>query len=637
MSLFKAKSLVSILISIFFASCLTFSLLSADTETKHSKDNQVETKDSPTVKAGTPAKKNIRVAVLRDLPPLYVGKKASKKPTGFAIELLEKLSQIIGIKVTMVVVESWEDAINSLKAGDVDLIPGIAIIEDRKKEFIYSTEIVSVPVSFFVRAKDPDIKNWADLAGKKVAVIAKSAAEEALVSHPSFITIRMPNIETLLVSLLSSEVDAVLCPEYSMIKKASDIGVVKKIEVLGDPFFHLKRAYQFRKEDHLLRDQINKALNKYLQTEDYLYLYRKWYEPREFWIPLRIAVLVIMIIGIIAILTALLFFIRFLRTKKVLAEQKIHFQTLFETMSLGVIYQAADGRIISANPAAEKILGLTFEQMQAKTSNDPRWKMIREDGSEVPGEEHPAMIVLRTGQKVGPVVRGVFNTEKNTHIWLSITAIPLFEPGKTTPFQIYAIFDDITERKKAQEISQKLILRENFLFEAIPDIIMEVDNNKIYTWANEPGKEFFGNDVIGKEVSFYFEGEQNTYVNVVPIFRGNEEVLYLESWQRRKDGKKRLLAWWCRVLKDEQGNVTGALSSARDITEQKIAEEEIKKLNEELELRVAKRTAELAAKTAELERINKVFVDREMRMRELKKRVAELEKNSEARESGKDK
>ncbi len=56
------------------------------------------------------------------------------------------------------------------------------------------------------------------------------------------------------------------------------------------------------------------------------------------------------------------------------------------------------------------------------------------------------------------------------------------------------------------------------------------------------------------------------------------------------------------------------------------AEEEVTKMNWELEKRVAKRTEDLAAKTAELERINRVFVDRELKMRELKARIAELEK-----------
>jgi PAS domain S-box-containing protein len=185
---------------------------------------------------------------------------------------------------------------------------------------------------------------------------------------------------------------------------------------------------------------------------------------------------------------------------------------------------------------------------------------------------------------------------------------------------------EIAEREKAEESFKNIYVHQQTLLSAIPDIIMEVDKNKIYTWANEHGIEFFGKDVVGREAIFYFEGEQDTYDTVNPLFRGSEDIIYLESWQRRTDGQKRLLAWWCRVLKDSEGNITGALSSARDITEQKMAEEEIKKLNEELERRVIERTAELTAKTAELERINKVFVERELRMRELKDRIAELEK-----------
>lgn len=180
-------------------------------------------------------------------------------------------------------------------------------------------------------------------------------------------------------------------------------------------------------------------------------------------------------------------------------------------------------------------------------------------------------------------------------------------------------------REKAVENIIKLSMHQQALISAIPDIIMEVDSNKIYTWANEPGIEFFGKDVIGKKADFYFVQEQSTYDVVQPIFNGNEDIIYLESWQKRKDGQERLLVWWCRVLKDVQGNVTGALSSAHDVTESRLVEEEMKNLNEKLEQRVAQRTAELMAKSADLERINKVFVDRELRMRKLKERIAELE------------
>ena len=119
---------------------------------------------------------------------------------------------------------------------------------------------------------------------------------------------------------------------------------------------------------------------------------------------------------------------------------------------------------------------------------------------------------------------------------------------------------------------------------AIPDIIMEVDQNKVYTWANQTGYDFFGPDVVGREAGYYFEGEQDNDRDRQTAFQRHEDVIYLESWQRRRDGQKRLLAWWCRVLKDAEGNVTGALSSARDITERKAVEEKTRQSLREREV-----------------------------------------------------
>lgn len=138
---------------------------------------------------------------------------------------------------------------------------------------------------------------------------------------------------------------------------------------------------------------------------------------------------------------------------------------------------------------------------------------------------------------------------------------------------IVATVQDVTQRNRAVTALRTLSARHEAILDAVPDLIMEVDAAKTYAWANRAGYAFFGEDVIGRATAAYFVDESNTFEMVRPVFGGEDSMIYVESWQRRADGEKRLLAWWCRALKDDGGRVTGVLSSARDITEQKLAEQ----------------------------------------------------------------
>lgn len=68
------------------------------------------------------------------------------------------------------------------------------------------------------------------------------------------------------------------------------------------------------------------------------------------------------------------------------------------------------GNIIAANPSAERILDLTVDQMMGRSSVDPRWKSIHEDGSDYPGETHPSMVALQTGKAVTGAIMGRFRS-----------------------------------------------------------------------------------------------------------------------------------------------------------------------------------------------------------------------------------
>jgi len=119
---------------------------------------------------------------------------------------------------------------------------------------------------------------------------------------------------------------------------------------------------------------------------------------------------------------------------------------LYETMTEGVVFQNADGMITACNKSAEDILGLSFDQMQGRTSMDPAWRAVDENGKELPGDRHPAMVALKTGRTITAFTMGVFNPKKGGMRWININAVPRFEEGSDKPVMVYATFNDITDK-----------------------------------------------------------------------------------------------------------------------------------------------------------------------------------------------
>jgi two-component system CheB/CheR fusion protein len=128
-----------------------------------------------------------------------------------------------------------------------------------------------------------------------------------------------------------------------------------------------------------------------------------------------------------------------------LDEAQLKYKTLYETISQGVVYQDHEGKIISANPSALTILGLTQDQIKGKTSMDPDWQIIDQQRKPLAGENHPAMKALASGRPVKNVIMGVCRPEETRPRWIRVDATPEFNPGSSMPFQVFTIFDDITD------------------------------------------------------------------------------------------------------------------------------------------------------------------------------------------------
>lgn len=160
-----------------------------------------------------------------------------------------------------------------------------------------------------------------------------------------------------------------------------------------------------------------------------------------------------------------------------LRKSEARYRMQFETMVQGAVYQDALGRIVTANPAAERILGLSADELAGRTSTDPRWRTVDTAGEALPAEELPAEIALRTGEEVRNVVVGVYNQEFNGYRWLSVDAVPQFHPGETEPSGVYTTFEDVTERRQAEERLQRIV-------DSVPTGLLLLDGDRRVLLAN---------------------------------------------------------------------------------------------------------------------------------------------------------
>ncbi|NLO88730.1 MAG: PAS domain S-box protein, partial [Clostridia bacterium] len=176
------------------------------------------------------------------------------------------------------------------------------------------------------------------------------------------------------------------------------------------------------------------------------------------------------------------------------------YSILYEKLDLGVIFADARGRIISANPAAVKILGFAEEELIGSTLRDLPIKVIGEHGLDIPcglflGPE--AYKKEKAKVKSGEV--GFLNFQKGNWVWVKAKVEPILWQGEEKPHAFCIFLEDITERKRIeQELRKNLHAvqqeRENleFLFNVVPVAMFLLDEKALVVTSNRTAKELVG-------------------------------------------------------------------------------------------------------------------------------------------------
>jgi PAS domain S-box-containing protein len=162
---------------------------------------------------------------------------------------------------------------------------------------------------------------------------------------------------------------------------------------------------------------------------------------------------------------------------------------------------------------------------------------------------------------------------------------------------------DVTERQRAEEALRRANAYNRSLIEASLDPLVTISPEGKITDVNSATEKATGRlraELVGTDFSDYFTDPERARAGYQRVFReGSVQDYELEI--RHREGHLTPVLYNASVYRGEAGQVVGVFAAARDITERRKAEEEIRQLNASLEERVRERTAQLEAANKELE------------------------------------
>ena len=294
------------------------------------------------------------------------------------------------------------------------------------------------------------------------------------------------------------------------------------------------------------------------------------------------------------------------RTAELEAE-RARLEAVLQQMPSGVIIaEAPSGKLVLGNEQVERIWRHPFLPA-ASIDEYQQYRTIRRDGRPHSPEERPLARSIRAGE----VVREEeidFLRGDGTAGTMQVSSAPIRD-GEGRIVAAVAIFNDVTEQKRAEKARREIEERYRVVVETASDAIIMIDEESRIEFVNGAAEKVFGYakaEMIGESLTMLMP-EPLREIHLASFKRYNETGRRNLRWESielpglRKGGERLPLeVSFGEFFKDGKRYFTGFM---RDITERKRAEERIRRLNEELERRVEERTSQLEQERATLDTI----------------------------------
>ena len=256
-----------------------------------------------------------------------------------------------------------------------------------------------------------------------------------------------------------------------------------------------------------------------------------------------------------------------------IVEGERRYHTIVEAAPDVIYTVSSDGKIISLNPAFEKITGWKREEWIGKPfveiiHPDDVAKAIESFQKTLAGKTET--VELRVRSKSGEYLIGEF------------ISVPLIENGEIVGE--FGIARDVTSRRKYEDELQRISTTLQALIQAIPDLVYLKDTDRRYILVNNAFERFTSlksEEIAGKRDEDVLppdlaeqcrKSDEITLRNGVPV--------RIEEYTVNEKGEKRFFDTIKVPVFDRSGKIVGLIGVSRDITERKLVEEKLREREE---------------------------------------------------------
>jgi PAS domain S-box-containing protein len=258
-----------------------------------------------------------------------------------------------------------------------------------------------------------------------------------------------------------------------------------------------------------------------------------------------------------------------------LQHERERFRTTLASIGDAVITTDTGGLVTFMNAVAERVTGWKHQEVCGKPL-DEFFKIHNElTGKPV---DNPVAKVLREGAIVGLCNHTVLVIKDGREIPIDDSAAPIRDVSGELVGTIL-VFRDVTEQRAAELATRRLAS----IVENSDDAIIAKDLRGIVTTWNKSAERIFGYraaEMLGKSITTLIPADRpNEEQEIQARLERGERVDHFETIRQTKDGREIEVSLTISPIKDAEGKIVGASKIARDITERKKAEADLRASN----------------------------------------------------------